>query len=77
VPQGRWRLEVGSLGFRATEREVDVPSGGAVRVDVELPAEPVRLIGIEVRSPGRLGETVLDAGAGPRPTRMTCSSART
>jgi hypothetical protein len=76
VPEGRWQLRVGSLGFRPAEVEVRVVAGRAVRVDVELSTQPVEMPGIEVRPPGRRNESTLDSGAGPRPARVTAAALR-
>jgi hypothetical protein len=76
IPEGRWRVRVSALGFRSVEQEVRVPGGGAHRLDLALTTQPVELSEIEVRSPGRREETLLDAGAGPRAVRVTSSVIR-
>lgn len=52
VPPGRWRVVAGALGYREHEVTV-VLEDGAVRLDFELPIQPVPIEGVEVEDESR------------------------
>jgi hypothetical protein len=62
IEPGRWTVRATALGYRPVEKEVVVGEEGGVRVDFELPVQPVEIEGLEalagpetevrVRTPG-------------------------
>jgi hypothetical protein len=67
VRTGTWTIRARAPGYKVLEREIRVPEGGSVRVDLELARAPVELEGIEVRS---TGGSITAAQAGPGSTRL-------
>jgi hypothetical protein len=68
VAAGPVRVRASMIGYRATESNVVVPAGGAVRADLLLPTAAVRLE--EIRVGGGAGEVGAPAAAGPQPIRL-------
>ena len=75
IPAGSWRVRVTALGYESLEVEVDVPSSGVVRLDLELAARPVQIAPVEVQ--GQRGDAV-DAShaAGPGTLRLSGDALR-
>jgi hypothetical protein len=67
VPAGRRVIPASALGYAATERTLEIPTDGSLRVEFELAPEAVALAGIQVEATaGTRGSQV----AGPGPLRV-------
>ncbi|HEY8470179.1 MAG TPA: TonB-dependent receptor [Longimicrobiales bacterium] len=72
VPAGQWRVVASALGYR--EHEVTVAlEDGTVRLDFELPVQPVPIAGLEVEDP-RSATLSLPRAPGPSAIRLDVSS---
>jgi hypothetical protein len=78
VPAGRWRVEAAALGYRGHALTIVASESGVVRLDFELPRQPVQLPGVLVRSddPGAV-ESVAARDAGPAAMRLRAQSLKT
>src|SRR5262245_41117072 len=67
LPEGRWRVEAGALGYRGNGVAVVVANGGSIRLDFDLGVLPLALPRVLVRNARDSTGLKLPDDPGPSP----------